>query len=328
MANNQAGIVELPFCDLDCGPLRGEAVHRSFLTGAISDAALVESWLSTFDPEDSVRTLALYRRVSSGFLTWLGRRGLSLKTLTTADLARWRDELEGAAATRANRLAVIKSVLTHAHATGYNRFNAGRAVRGPRIDADADFRSLSEADVGRLIEAAEAELLVERGRKVARPRFVRTALAKLHLVRFLYYSACRVSEAVGVTWGDLRPRPDGDFQVTVVGKGRRRRSFPLSRWHVEQLRLDYGGEAQPGESRIFPFGARRAQTILKALAQRAGLDLRLSPHWLRHSAASHALAHGAPVHVVQQTLGHASLATTTRYAHKRADGAAKYLQRL
>ena len=79
---------------------------------------------------------------------------------------------------------------------------------------------------------------------------------------------------------------------------------------------------------IFGFGARRAQTIIKQLARDAGIDSEVSPHWLRHAAASHALDRGAPVHVVQQTLGHASLATTARYAHKRLDGAARYLRPL
>jgi integrase/recombinase XerD len=223
---------------------------------------------------------------------------------------------------------VVKSLLTYAHVTGYCRFNVGQAVRGPKVDADADFRSLSQAEVGRLITVAERELRLERDRQNPRPRFVRSALTKVYLVRFLYYSACRVSEAVAVTWSDVRKRPDGDSQVTIVGKGRKRRSFPLPGSFVEKLRLEYAPQEHTPEARVFLLGARRAQTIVKELAERAGLNAGLSPHWLRHSAASHALELGAPVHVVQQTLGHASLATTTKYAHKREDGASKYLPRL
>jgi integrase/recombinase XerD len=60
--------------------------------------------------------------------------------------------------------------------------------------------------------------------------------------------------------------------------------------------------------------------------QRANLPREISPHWLRHSHASHSMDRGAPVHVVQQTLGHASLTTTTRYTHARpGDSSAKYL---
>ena len=60
---------------------------------------------------------------------------------------------------------------------------------------------------------------------------------------------------------------------------------------------------------------RAAGQIVSAAAVRAGLSAAVSPHWLRHAHASHALDRGAAVHVVQHTLGHASLATTTRYVH-------------
>jgi integrase/recombinase XerD len=61
---------------------------------------------------------------------------------------------------------------------------------------------------------------------------------------------------------------------------------------------------------------------VKAAAERAGVDPAASTHWLRHAHASHALDAGAPVHLVRQGLGHASLATTTRYAHARPDASA------
>jgi len=52
-----------------------------------------------------------------------------------------------------------------------------------------------------------------------------------------------------------------------------------------------------------------------------------SAHWFRHAHASHALDNGAPAHVVQQTLGHSDLKTTTRYAHVReGDGGGNYLK--
>lgn len=55
--------------------------------------------------------------------------------------------------------------------------------------------------------------------------------------------------------------------------------------------------------------------IVRQAADRAGIEKNVSPHWLRHAHASHALDRGAPVHLVKDTLGHASLATTSRYAH-------------
>lgn len=65
---------------------------------------------------------------------------------------------------------------------------------------------------------------------------------------------------------------------------------------------------------------------MRAAAQRAGIPAPVSPHWLRHAHASHALDRGAPIHLVQATLGHASMTTTGHYAHARPeDSSARYL---
>lgn len=317
-------IVELPFHDLALGTGcpgtgQGNGIHDP------CDAEIVSGWLSAFDPLDSANTLVLYRRVSTDFLAWLERRALTLRTVGARDLGRFRDELEGAASTRANRLATVKSLLTHAHTAGHTRSNVGRTVRGPRVTVDPDARALSESDVTRLIQAAEGALRTERARSTPRPRFLRAAATKLALVRFLYVSGARVSEAVGITWGDLRPRADGDVQLSILGKARKRRTLPLPRHFVDELRRQYGPAEPIPTDRIFPFGARRAQVIIADLADLAGLEPGVSAHCLRHACATHALQRGAPVHVVQRTLGHASLATTGRYAHALSDGASRYL---
>ena len=66
--------------------------------------------------------------------------------------------------------------------------------------------------------------------------------------------------------------------------------------------------------------------IVKAAAQRAGIEGPVSPHWLRHAHASHALDRGAPIHLVQATLGHASITTTGRYLHARPkESSSKFL---
>lgn len=73
-------------------------------------------------------------------------------------------------------------------------------------------------------------------------------------------------------------------------------------------------------------GRRAVHAIVKAAALRAGLSLEVSAHWLRHAHVSHSLDRGAPAHLVQQTVGPASLATTSRYAHARPnDSSARYL---
>ena len=75
-----------------------------------------------------------------------------------------------------------------------------------------------------------------------------------------------------------------------------------------------------------PLDQSAVHRIVKAAAERAGLSAEVSAHWLRHAHASHSLDRGAPIHLVQQTLGHASVATTGRYLHARpTESSAKYL---
>jgi integrase/recombinase XerD len=57
--------------------------------------------------------------------------------------------------------------------------------------------------------------------------------------------------------------------------------------------------------------------IVYAARRRAGLEQKVSPHWMRHAHAAHALDRSAPIHLVQATLGHASVSTTSRYLHAR-----------
>ena len=75
-----------------------------------------------------------------------------------------------------------------------------------------------------------------------------------------------------------------------------------------------------------PLDASEVHRIVKAAAERAGLSAEVSAYWLHHAHASHSLDRGAPIHLVQQTLGHASVATTGRYLHARpTDSSARYL---
>ena len=67
--------------------------------------------------------------------------------------------------------------------------------------------------------------------------------------------------------------------------------------------------------------------IVRKAAKRAGIEKAVSCHWLRHAHASHALDRGAPIHLVQATLGHSSIQTTGRYLHARpTDSSSRYPQ--
>jgi site-specific recombinase XerD len=179
-------------------------------------------------------------------------------------------------------------------AQGWVRQNPWHALRlAPPPDRRLE-RRLTEAEVDRLIAAAGSG---------------RNAL----FLRFLYLTGCRISEAVSVRWGDLFPAEQGEGILRVVGKGRKEREIRLPAGLMADLRRWRQGDGP--EAPIWPFSAARGWQIVRRAAERAGLGKRVSPHWLRHAHATHAIAAGVPLHVVQQTLGHARLDTTGEYLH-------------
>jgi integrase/recombinase XerD len=131
----------------------------------------------------------------------------------------------------------------------------------------------------------------------------------------------------------LQANGDGG-QITVFGKGGVTRAIqlPASVWKlVSGL---HPADANPDDpvfrSRKAKHGGRlqplAVLRIVRQAARRAGIELPVSPHWLRHAHASHALDRGAPIHLVQATLGHASITTTGRYLHARPhDSSSRFL---
>jgi integrase/recombinase XerD len=120
------------------------------------------------------------------------------------------------------------------------------------------------------------------------------------LLLLLYASGGRRGEVAGLCWQDLQAAADGG-QITVFGKGGKTRSvqLPVSVW--KQL-TKLHGEALPSEP-VFPSRKGREPLtdsgiwrIVKQAAHRAGIEVPVSPHWLQHAHASHALDRGAPIH--------------------------------
>jgi integrase/recombinase XerD len=148
------------------------------------------------------------------------------------------------------------------------------------------------------------------------------------LLEFLYGTGARISEAIGLDLDELRL--DADPQVRLAGKGGKQRVVPVGSYAVRALEayLVRGRPALAAASRRVSVGPavflnarggrltrQGAWGVLHAAADRAGLDpgTGVSPHTLRHSFATHMLDGGADIRVVQELLGHASVATTQVY---------------
>jgi integrase/recombinase XerD len=226
-----------------------------------------------------------------------------LPQVTLDDVQAYHRSLSGlSAASRARALAVVKSLFNFASKIGYLKFNPAAAVRCERVNRALHKRILTPEEVKLLVTAIERhELRV--------------------LTSLLYFAGLRVDEAINLKWADVVARPDkGTGQITVRGKGNKHRTLVLhpKMWAI--LR------AQPEATEyVFTTGTGHRfdqATIWRALrqaAERAGINKPVSAHWFRHSHASHALENGANLNVIQETLGHVSLSTTSLYLHARPD---------
>jgi integrase/recombinase XerD len=243
--------------------------------------------------------------------TFLAHAGRPLRAATVGDVQSFGAALAHLSpAARARRLSAVKSLLAYAHRLGYLPFDVGAPVRLPPVKAALAERIVEPEAVHRLL-ALEAD-------------------ARNHaLLRLLYLGGLRVSEACALRWRDLAPRDDAG-QVTVFGKGGRTRVvlLPAGVWRELSALRGSAGQDDPvfRSAKGGHLDPSQVHRVVKAAATRAGLPPGLSAHWLRHAHASHALDRGAPVSLVQATLGHASVATTGRYLHARPnDSSARYL---
>jgi site-specific recombinase XerD len=281
---------------------------------ASSDDQMIALWLGRYR---SKMTLSAFRNDVEHF-----RRAVPkpLREVVLRDIQAWGLAMEAIhkPASVGRRVSAVRSLFGFAHKIGYLQWNVAAAVTTPPIEDKLSQRILTEDQVGKL-------LAVLRNKRDGT------------LLRLLYIGGLRISEASGLRWRHVTPRDNGEAQLEVFGKGSRSRPVLIPAFMAEQLfalKLRTDGPDDPVfrsrsvASRGVSMGPRDIWKICKLAVQRANLPREISSHWLRHAHASHSLDRGAPVHVVQATLGHASLTTTTRYTHVRpGDSSAKYLPR-
>jgi integrase/recombinase XerD len=157
------------------------------------------------------------------------------------------------------------------------------------------------------------------------------ALRDKALIELLYATGARISEAVALNVDDLLGDAGTTEVVRLFGKGGKQRIVPVGSFaraaldaYLVRARpvLSPRGRATPAlflGMRGARLSRQNAWLLLRSAAERAQLDLEISPHSMRHSFATHLLQGGADVRVVQELLGHASVATTQIYTRVTAD---------
>jgi len=271
----------------------------------------------------SVNTLGAYRRDLTryaGHLEAIGR--LSPAEITERDVEGFvqvvRTGSDGGTALSASSTARIVVAVRGWHRfcalEGLTGVDAAKAVKPPAQPKRLP-KAISTADVERLLEAASAG----DGPGPLRDRA---------LLELLYSTGARISEAVGLDVDDVDLTP-GRAAVRLLGKGNKERVVPVGSYAVDAIDaylvrsrpvLAVGGCGTPAmflNMRGARLSRQSAWALLSAVAGRAHLapGAHISPHTLRHSFASHLLAHGAPLRLIQEMLGHADIATTQIYTH-------------
>ncbi|MEO1059048.1 MAG: site-specific tyrosine recombinase XerD [Actinomycetota bacterium] len=263
----------------------------------------------------SANTLAAYRRDLRGYVHWLTAQHHSIVDVDRSTLvefvdARRRDGL--ATSTIARQLAAIRMLHRYLAVEGHRGDDPTVDLEGVRVPAGLP-KPLSEDEVERLLAATPP--IDPAGRR------------DLALLELLYATGARISEAVGLSIGDL----DTEQQlVRLFGKGSKERIVPyggsaaaaLDDWFTAGGRVAFvpdrwrrrdDADAVFLNQRGGRLSRQAAWNIVKQRARRAGLTSELSPHVLRHSCATHLLDHGADLRIVQEMLGHASISTTQVY---------------
>ncbi len=288
------------------------------ITRISAPSSSLEAMINLWVHGKSLHTQRYYRREAQKFLAMVAK---PLELVTLADVQAYATVLQRsdlAVSSQARAIAAIKSLFSFAHRkTGLLAANPAGPVTAPKVKDALSERILPEVMVQMMI-GLEPD---------SRNRV---------LLRLLYIAGLRVSELTQLEWRSLQAREVGG-QVLIYGKGGKTRviKLPASLWsELQALREGVEMDAPIFSSRKQKGHLTEVQVnrIVKAAAQRVpGLDSRIaakvSPHWLRHAHASHAMDRGAPVHLVKETLGHASVATTGRYLHARpTDSSSLYLE--
>ncbi|WP_104091928.1 site-specific tyrosine recombinase XerD [Arthrobacter sp. GMC3] len=270
----------------------------------------------------AANTLAAYRRDLSRYQHFLAAFPvLEPEQITRHHVSEFAQGLSDGA-DGGSALGLRSAARTIVAVRGLHKFWAleGLTTKDPAADVHPPMagrrlpKAISVAQVTKILEAAGSDT----------PAGLRDSA----MLEFLYSTGARISEAIGLDVDDLVLAPaggEGPSLVRLFGKGSKERLVPIGSYALRAIEAylvrGRGSLAAKGKGTPALFlnvrGGRisrqSAWTILKAAAEKAQVDLEVSPHTLRHSFATHLLEGGADVRVVQELLGHASVTTTQVY---------------
>jgi integrase/recombinase XerD len=230
-------------------------------------------------------------------------------------------------ATARKKITLVRGLLKYGVENHFFERDLRSNLRLPKIEKRARVeRKLTYEEVQRILDEV-------RGNPLKHP-----------VIAFLLLTGVRVSELCNLKWGDVQPGLKGHLSIRVIGKGNKERRVRLRQdlyglilQHRNFFRLCMTLGEKPEQplfvnSTLNPLNKRTVQYMIARVAKRAGVkkykngdfeEQKISPHWLRHSAATFALDGGANLHEVQTMLGHSDISITQVYLHDLQDEKAK-----
>lgn len=264
-------------------------------------------------------TLRNYTHALLGFMKWSaagGRWKGDITTITSRDLRDFLIESQRRLSRRTvhNHISALRAFFRYWMRQGRLKKSPATGLVLPKLEKPLP-RFMTEGQVDQLL-AMPMRLLENEGEDAFVAWRDRLAL------ELLYGAGFRISELCALTYGQVE-FGDGAGVARVTGKGNKTRLCPLGfvatavlmKWRDDYAQATKAGDRVLVTRQHAPMGPRQVQKMLKRYLALAGLPMDLSPHKLRHSFATHLLDRGADLRLVQDLLGHASLATTQVYTH-------------
>jgi len=273
----------------------------------------IEQFLSflTHEKNASKHTITNYRRDLYQLAEYLGKRKITLKHVDNVVLRGFLATLyekQNKKSTVARKLAAIRSFFQFCLRKKILDDNPAKVVSTPKQENHMP-SFMSEDEMSMFLDLPQSKKPLDLRDKA--------------ILELLYATGIRVSELVGIDLEDV------NFQeklIRVKGKGKKERLVPFGKKAEESMRvylqsryIIHDGEID--EEALFlnykgqRITSRSIERIVDKYIQRSALHRKISPHSLRHSFASHLLSRGADLRVIQELLGHESLATTQKYTH-------------
>jgi len=264
-----------------------------------------------YERNASPHTISGYRSDLGQFIDFIGERGGSLRTVDNVQIRGFMAQLHERKlkkSSAARKLAAIRSFFQFGVKKKWIAENPAKSVATPKQEKRVP-SFLSEEEMAGFLEVQSSD----------KPLDMRDRA----ILELLYASGIRVSELVGI---NLEDASLGERLIRVRGKGKKERLVPFGRMAGERLTLYL--RVRPdlvqdriGEKAMFlnyqgrRITSRSVERIVDKYIRLTAVKRKISPHSLRHSFASHLLSRGADLRVIQELLGHESLATTQKYTH-------------